>query len=662
MAKIFEELVSKAIGGSSSARVDDNVIDVAQTSSVDLQKFINSLRNYTRKRLEKKEEYDTMALDSVIGSALELYADDMTQPDRDKGKIVWVESENLEISDYINNFLKEVNADTLAWPIAYNVAKYGECFLKTYYSDINMSLNNNMSKKEKDILKSKKGFIYEIVQDPYLIVELDKWGDNVGYASLSSENIKKDDYLSEPNKEKIDTIYPVQDYVHFINDRGVDRTERELSHQVEGKVIKETYTIREGTSFLETSVGTHKILEALEDMLITARFERSNKYQIFSIEVGNSSNIETVKILREFKVHLSSQEAKDIGRGTYTQSNKPVPLNNNIYNPVRNGKGQLTVDSIGGDVDIKDIVDIEYWRNKLFAGLKIPKAYLGFEECFRYSTKVVLCNGTVEEIGKMSENPDLFLGKEIFTCSSDGRVKKTKIAHIKLTRKNAVFVRVKLSNGKYIDVTPDHKMMLLDGHFVKACSLTEGSKLMSRLDEEKPFIYVKSVERLDSIEDAYDLGVSSDNHTFLTDSGIFVHNSMPGGIGDQTLVRYDIRFARTIKRGKNTLYKGFTDMINTHLDIIGKQDYIGKFDVKMAPILSAEESDRRDQIQTDINLADSIKNLLMDVNSSGVTNDKVIEYIIKYVLKFTELSDLIYPPKTDKKTEKNLDIKDLAGK
>ena len=137
---------------------------------------------------------------------------------------------------------------------------------------------------------------------------------------------------------------------------------------------------------------------------------------------------------------------------------------------------------------------------------------------------------------------------------------------------------------------------------------------------------------------------------------------MPGGIGDQTLVRYDIRFARTIKRGKNTLYKGFTDMINTHLDIIGKQDYIGKFDVKMAPILSAEESDRRDQIQTDINLADSIKNLLMDVNSSGVTNDKVIEYIIKYVLKFTELSELIYPPKTDKKPEKKLDIKDLAGK
>ena len=64
----------------------------------------------------------------------------------------------------------------------------------------------------------------------------------------------------------------------------------------------------------------------------------------------------------------------------YSNRQSPIPINDNIYVPKKGEKGLVTVDHIGGDVGQIDLTDIDYQRNKLFAGLGIPKAYLGWEE------------------------------------------------------------------------------------------------------------------------------------------------------------------------------------------------------------------------------------------------------------------------------------------
>jgi len=51
-----------------------------------------------------------------------------------------------------------------------------------------------------------------------------------------------------------------------------------------------------------------------------------------------------------------------------------------LFIPVTDGVGQMTAETLGGDLNIKDIVDVDYQKNKLFAALRIPQAYLGFEE------------------------------------------------------------------------------------------------------------------------------------------------------------------------------------------------------------------------------------------------------------------------------------------
>lgn len=64
--------------------------------------------------------------------------------------------------------------------------------------------------------------------------------------------------------------------------------------------------------------------------------------------------------------------------GTYQPYSNPGPIENFLYIPTRDGKGAVSVDTVGGDVNVRDISDVELFSNRVFAGLKIPKAFLNF--------------------------------------------------------------------------------------------------------------------------------------------------------------------------------------------------------------------------------------------------------------------------------------------
>ena len=51
-----------------------------------------------------------------------------------------------------------------------------------------------------------------------------------------------------------------------------------------------------------------------------------------------------------------------------------------VFIPKKGEQGTVSIEAIGGDLSKMPMEDIEYQRNKLFAGLGVLKAYLGFEE------------------------------------------------------------------------------------------------------------------------------------------------------------------------------------------------------------------------------------------------------------------------------------------
>ena len=119
---------------------------------------------------------------------------------------------------------------------------------------------------------------------------------------------------------------------------------------------------------------------------------------------------------------------------------------------------------------------------------------------------------------------------------TSGKFVRGKIEWAGITRKNADLLRVHLNNGEYIDCTPDHKFILIDGSEVEAQNLKNDNLMFLYISTK-----VKSVEVLSFKEDTGCLTIkdAGNNHNFALTAGVFVKNSSDGRGSDITSIGGD---------------------------------------------------------------------------------------------------------------------------
>ena len=88
---------------------------------------------------------------------------------------------------------------------------------------------------------------------------------------------------------------------------------------------------------------------------------------------------EVSNLLHRFKNNLEQKMAVDKRTGLSKSYNSPGPVDNIVYSITKDGKGAISVQDLGGDVNVKDIMDLDYFNNKKLAALKIPKQFLNFD-------------------------------------------------------------------------------------------------------------------------------------------------------------------------------------------------------------------------------------------------------------------------------------------
>lgn len=436
---------------------------IIQMKNYNVWDLISKLRDLNDNYKYRYREYEAMTNEVTIQAAIELYADDATQVDTKSEKIIGVSSDDKTLQQDLNDFLESVNVESSVWNWAYAVAQYGDFFIKLHVDESDNSIHIDDS------------------IDPASVIDLFEQGQRVGFAEEDTSDYKNLKHKSNPNGLDL-IIYSPDRFVHFMIKRSSEYDNLEIPIQDEtdenGDPLIRKFTIVRGISMVEGVRSIYRMLQLLEDSLITARVTKAEYIRVFNIEVGDSTPKQAAETVNTAKNLFDSKATFDTRNNTYRSDKIYRPMGDPVFNPTRNGKGALSIESIGGDFQVKDIADLDYFKNKLFSGLKIPSAYLGYEECFRYDTKVTLLNGSTYEIGYMAEHPEDFIGLGILSCSPNGEIIPTRIVHVKQTRKNATFVRVHLDNGEYIDVTPDHLMMMRDGSFQEAGSLSEGDSLM----------------------------------------------------------------------------------------------------------------------------------------------------------------------------------------
>lgn len=399
--RVFSDYIRMKIGKMPSERSDLPIVDkddelVSRLDSSDQQisslSQLNEFRTIAEDRETQYNTYDEMATDSVIAAALEIYADDATQYD-EKGRVIWVESDTDEIAKAGNRLLDILEIPERAWKHIYQACKYGDYYLKLYRQgqlDDDKIFNKNISStavkvvndKVKDVTPPYEEYV-EDVHDPAAVFDLKKRGKTAGFITVNRD-LKDNSIFTSSNLSRVYSLKDVSVYrpdrmVHIMISENLSRTPETVTLDL-GDNTSSTYEVSRGKSILYDVYPIQRELQLLEDSLLLNRLTRSSLIRLLEIEVGDMPKKEVNNYLRRVKNLIEQHIALDKNSGSYKSYNSPGPIDNVIYIPVKNGKGHISINNLGGDVNVRDIADIDYFNNKRSGALKIPRAYLGDDD------------------------------------------------------------------------------------------------------------------------------------------------------------------------------------------------------------------------------------------------------------------------------------------
>jgi hypothetical protein len=308
--------------------------------------ILTSLRELSSDRLSKINDYKEMIKDGVTLSAVELIAEDASLIDQDTGLAAWIESsDNPDFAQLATDFLKnKLHINDIIYPLAFNIITYGECFLNTNYSNIEYRKEYNVGD-------------FFTIAEPEDVIHIHRFGVPLGYLykPQAKENYNFDN----------DKLLPERSFIHFISDRACK------------DYINSNSYVQYGTSFLEAARSYYKQRQLLDDLLVLARLTRSSFYRLFSVDVGAASSQDTARMIRELKTAVSSKQSINVSTEVFSSRSSPILTGGNVYFPVRNGQGAVTVQEVGGEVNVSALADIDYFDDRYFGALKVPKQFLG---------------------------------------------------------------------------------------------------------------------------------------------------------------------------------------------------------------------------------------------------------------------------------------------
>ena len=387
----------------------DNIIEAGLSHQLD----IAALERFTSISNARDQVYqliDTMAQDSSVSAILRTYTEDVCEP-ADNGHIIWCEADDPKISKFINYILNIMNADKNMYSWTYSLLKYGDVYLRLYresdyrddlfksdnvdnaYSARNV-LNENLDEAVRLNLHSGSdpySYYVEAVDDPGTIFELNKFGKTYGYIEVPN---------SETNASAITTysematsgvynfrmkstdvnVYQADDFVHACLEDNYTRFPEtvELFLGDEGGK-SQSYRVRRGKSLLYDSYKIWREKSLLENAALLNRVTRSSIVRKVAVEVGDMPKEQVQLTLRRVKDMMEQKGAINVGN-SMSEYNNPGPIENNIYFATHGGQGNITIESVGGDVDVKNLADLDWWNNKFYSSYGIPKQFFGWTD------------------------------------------------------------------------------------------------------------------------------------------------------------------------------------------------------------------------------------------------------------------------------------------
>ena len=408
----------------------------------------NPLFNYNSNnpslRINLYQDYEMMDTDAIIASVLDIIADESTLKN-DMDEVLSIKSSDEDIQKILYNLYYDVlNIEFNLWSWIRQMCKFGDFFLKLEIAEKYGVFNvipfssYNMTREEG----------YDPKQPASIRFKYDPTG-NLG-GSFASYGVGKDA-----------NYFDNFEIAHF-------------------RLIADPNYLPYGRSFIEPARKVYKQLALMEDAMMIHRIVRAPERRIFYINVGSIPPNEVEAFMEKTISKMKRTPYIDPETGEYNLKYNMQNLLEDFYIPVRGGDSSTKLDTAKG-LDYDGITDVAYLRDKVFAALKVPKAFLGYDKdlCISPETEIPLLDGrilTVKEL--INEYQE---GKQNYVYSLDeetNNITPGKINWAGFTRMNTPTLKVWLDNGEYIQCTPDHLFLTRDGQWIEAQNLKENDSLM----------------------------------------------------------------------------------------------------------------------------------------------------------------------------------------
>ena len=292
-------------------------------------------------RLNLFKDYESMDSDAIISSALDIYADESTMKS-EYGEVLQINTDNEQVKEILHNlFYDIVNIEFNLWPWIRNMCKYGDFFLK-------LEINE------------KYGITNVVPLSVYDVSRLE---------GLDPENPEYVKYLIEAATSEN----------RFKQEQSASKEELENYEVAHFRLLSDSNYLPYGKSQVEGARKIYKQLTLMEDAMLIHRIMRAPEKRIFKLDIGNIPPAEVENYMQQVINKMKKAPVVDEATGDYNLKYNMQNITEDFFLPVRGGDSGTNIESLPG-LTYEATEDIEYLKNKLLSALRIPKAFLGFDE------------------------------------------------------------------------------------------------------------------------------------------------------------------------------------------------------------------------------------------------------------------------------------------
>jgi len=300
----------------------------------------NSTYSFGQNRIDLFTDYEAMDMDPIISSALDIYSDECTVKNEENNLLV-INSENNEIRKILHNLFYDIlNIDYNLWPWIRNLCKYG---------------------------------------DFYLHLDIDERVGIVNVQPISAYEIVREEGYDEENPHAVRFIYEGGGGTTMSRYQPT-RQEFENFEIAHFRLLSDANFLPYGKSSIEGARKIFKQLMLMEDAMLLQRIMRAPERRIFKIDIGNIPPNEVDQHIQNIINKSKKVPYIDEKTGDYNLKFNLQNMLEDYYLPVRGADSGTTIDTLPGLGNEGQIEDLDYIRNKMMSALKIPKAFLGYDE------------------------------------------------------------------------------------------------------------------------------------------------------------------------------------------------------------------------------------------------------------------------------------------